>query len=105
MSSVEVLKMQTVQKAAESLSKSKGAAVRAGIAIIPPLFQTPSPQPQVICPKCGRQNPQGLRFCNNCGAPLVEMSSMRCPKCGEENRKYSWSKILLKLRKSTRSEN
>lgn len=84
-SAEEVLRMQTVQKAAENLSKSEGAAVGAGIAIIPPLFQTTPPQPQVICPKCGRQNPQGSRFCNNCGTPLEERSSVRCPKCGAEN--------------------
>ncbi len=81
-SAEEVLRMQTVQKAAESLSKSEGAAIGAGIAIIPPIFQAPPSQPQVACPKCGRQNPQGSRFCNNCGAPLIETSEIRCSKCG-----------------------
>jgi membrane protease subunit (stomatin/prohibitin family) len=82
-SAEEVLRMQTVQKAAESLSKSEGAAIGAGIAIIPPIFQAPAPQPQVTCPKCGRQNPQGSRFCSNCGAPLIETSGViRCSKCG-----------------------
>ncbi len=42
----EVLRMQTVQKAAESLSKSEGAGIGAGIAIIPPLFQPSAQQPQ-----------------------------------------------------------
>ncbi|MEM2017348.1 MAG: SPFH domain-containing protein [Nitrososphaerota archaeon] len=84
-SAEEVLRMQTVQKAAESLSKSEGAAVGAGIAIIPPLFQTPPSQPQVICPKCGRQNPQGSRFCNNCGAQLLEATGVKCSRCGMQN--------------------
>lgn len=83
----EVLRMQTVQKAAESLSKSEGAAVGAGIAIIPPLFQPSAqqPQPQILCPKCGHQNPQGARFCNNCGSPLQRTEGPRCPKCGSVN--------------------
>ncbi|MCS7126327.1 MAG: SPFH domain-containing protein [Aigarchaeota archaeon] len=84
-SAEELLRMQTVQKAAESLSKSEGAAVGAGIAIIPPLFQAPQPQPQILCPKCGRQNPQNSRFCNNCGSPLMETGGLRCPNCGVQN--------------------
>jgi len=82
----EVLKMETVKKSAESLSKSPGAAVGAGVAIIPPLFQqssTPSAQtqPMVICPKCGFQNPQTAKFCSNCGTPLQANVGVKCPKC------------------------
>ena len=79
----EVLRMQTVQKAAESLSKSPGAGVGAGIAIIPPLFQQPTqqPKPMTICPKCGYQNPANAKYCMNCGAPL---HFIKCPKCGAE---------------------
>ncbi|MEM0090763.1 MAG: SPFH domain-containing protein [Nitrososphaerota archaeon] len=82
----EVLRMETVQKAAESLSKSPGAAVGAGIAIIPPLFQSPTAQAQsmVLCPKCGFQNPQTAKFCGNCGAPL-QVVGPSCPKCGMTN--------------------
>jgi len=86
----EVLRMQTVQKAAESLSKSPGAAVGAGIAIIPPLFQQPASaqqaqaRPTIACPKCGFQNPSGAKFCQNCGASLQPQGS-KCPKCGTIN--------------------
>jgi membrane protease subunit (stomatin/prohibitin family) len=85
----EVLKMETVQKAAESLSKSPGAAVGAGIAIIPPLFTGPAApaapaQPIVLCPKCGFQNPQTAKFCSNCGAALQAIG-LSCPKCGTVN--------------------
>lgn len=67
----EVLRMETVQRAAESLSKSPGAALGAGIAVIPPLFQQPPPSQQMIqCPRCGFQNPVTSKFCGNCGAPL-----------------------------------
>src|SRR5216683_8246161 len=33
------------------------------------------------CTKCGAENPQGLKFCNECAAPF----GRRCGKCGFEN--------------------
>jgi class 3 adenylate cyclase len=33
------------------------------------------------CPSCGFENPEGLKFCNDCGAPL----QVRCPQCGFAN--------------------
>jgi len=86
----EVLRMETVQKSAESLSKSNGAAVGAGVAIIPPLFPQPivSAQhiaPMVLCTRCNFQNPQTAKFCSNCGAPLQTAGSPTCPKCGALN--------------------
>ncbi|MEM3673695.1 MAG: SPFH domain-containing protein [Candidatus Bathyarchaeia archaeon] len=84
----EVLRMETVQKSAESLSKSPGAAVGAGVAIIPPLFQQPAApaptQTMVLCPKCNFQNPQTAKFCSNCGAPL-QAAGITCLKCGTSN--------------------
>ncbi|MBS7641822.1 MAG: SPFH domain-containing protein [Candidatus Bathyarchaeia archaeon] len=79
----EVLRMQTVQKAAESLSQSPGAAVGAGIAVIPPLFQQAQTQPMIQCPRCGFQNPQTARFCMNCGSSM--QPGQVCPKCGTTN--------------------
>jgi membrane protease subunit (stomatin/prohibitin family) len=92
-SATEVLKMETVQRSSESLSKSPGAAVGAGIAIIPPLFQQPATQAlapaqtMVLCPKCGLQNPQTAKFCSNCGGsfPAPVTSGIACPKCGVSN--------------------
>lgn len=89
----EVLRMQTVQKTAESLSKSPGAAVGAGVVVIPPLFQPPAPaapaapaQQFVLCPKCGFQNPSTAKFCSNCGATLqAAAAGLTCPKCGTAN--------------------
>ncbi len=85
----EVLRMETVQKSSESLSKSPGAAVGAGVAIIPPLFQQPPAQApaqvMVVCPKCGFQNPQTSKFCGSCGAPMQAPGGINCPKCGTSN--------------------
>ena len=92
----EVLRMETVQKSAESLSKSQGggAAIGAGAVILPPLFQgqpTGAQQIMVVCPKCGFQNPQISKFCNNCGTTLQQpgqaqaAATVNCPKCGTAN--------------------
>jgi len=91
----EVLRMETVQKSTESLSKSQGggAAIGAGAVLIPPLFQG-QPQAQqtmVLCPKCGFQNLQTAKYCNNCGTTLQPSAqtqaaaTVKCPKCGTEN--------------------
>ncbi|MGB9672096.1 MAG: SPFH domain-containing protein [Candidatus Norongarragalinales archaeon] len=84
----EVLRMETVQKSAESLSKSPGAAVGAGAVILPQVLQpAPAPAvPMVLCPKCNFQNPQTAKFCSNCGAPLQQPAGgVNCPKCGTSN--------------------
>ena len=36
----------------------------------------------MVCSNCGHENEAGLRFCNDCGAPLVSA----CPTCGATNR-------------------
>jgi class 3 adenylate cyclase len=33
------------------------------------------------CPSCGFENPEGLKFCGECGSPLAA----RCPQCGFAN--------------------
>src|SRR5215510_2963269 len=33
------------------------------------------------CPSCGFDNPEGMKFCGECAAPLQN----RCPQCGFEN--------------------
>jgi len=36
------------------------------------------------CPSCGHENPEGTRFCQECGAKLGAQKNM-CPSCGSEN--------------------
>jgi membrane protease subunit (stomatin/prohibitin family) len=86
----DVLRMETIQKSTESLSKSQGgAAIGAGAVILPQVLQQPQAQaqPMVICPKCGFQNPQTAKFCNSCGAPMQVQAqgTITCPKCGSSN--------------------
>jgi hypothetical protein len=33
------------------------------------------------CPRCQHENPAGMRFCGQCGAPLASV----CPTCGAAN--------------------
>lgn len=35
----------------------------------------------MICSSCSAENPQGMKFCGECGTPLIN----RCPGCGFEN--------------------
>src|SRR5262245_54328644 len=35
----------------------------------------------MLCPKCKTENPEGLKFCNECGAPF----KTPCASCGFEN--------------------
>jgi membrane protease subunit (stomatin/prohibitin family) len=86
----DVLRMETIQKSTESLSKSQGgAAIGAGAVILPQVLQQPQAQaqPMVICPKCGFQNQQTAKYCNSCGAPMQASAqgTTTCPKCGSSN--------------------
>ena len=38
-----------------------------------------------VCPQCGAQNAQGVRFCSQCGASMTAPVSAACPGCGAEN--------------------
>ncbi|MCJ7630908.1 SPFH domain-containing protein [Candidatus Bathyarchaeota archaeon] len=94
----EVLRMQTVKEAAGELGKSPGAALGAGMVLIPPLFgqtQGTTAAPQVtliVCPNCKAHVPADSKFCPNCGTPLTSPKTPQspqppltktCPKCGQ----------------------
>jgi membrane protease subunit (stomatin/prohibitin family) len=45
---------------------------------------SPATPAQVRCPKCEKQNPQGTRFCADCGEKLAT-EKLNCPSCQSEN--------------------
>jgi len=85
----EVLRMQTLKEAAESLGKSSGAGLGTGMVLIPQIMTPTGPAPApaaalVICPKCSSRVPATSKFCPECGTTLTAPSTgtINCPKCG-----------------------
>lgn len=89
----DVLRMETLKSAAESLGQGGGGAgaLGAGMVLIPQIMnQQGAPQAApaaalVICPKCGEKVPATSKFCPNCGINLTPPSqnTMNCPNCGK----------------------
>jgi len=84
----EVLRMETVKKAAEELGKSPGAGLGTGMVLIPQVM-TPSGPAQapaaalIICPKCNARIPATSKFCPDCGTTIAQPeATKKCPKCG-----------------------
>ena len=85
----EVLRMETVKKAAEELGKSPGAALGAGMVLIPQIMTPTGPAPTpaaalIICPSCSARIPATSKFCLECGAKIAAPPSgtKNCAKCG-----------------------
>jgi len=86
----EVLRMETVKKAAEELGKSSGAGFGTGMVLIPQIMTPTGPAQApaaalVICPKCSAKIPATSKFCPECGTTITPPSSgtISCPKCGK----------------------
>jgi membrane protease subunit (stomatin/prohibitin family) len=88
----DVLRMETVKNAAESLGKSGGggAALGTGMVLIPQIMTPTGTQAApaaalVICPKCGNKVPATSKFCPDCGTSLAPPAAgaINCPKCGK----------------------
>jgi membrane protease subunit (stomatin/prohibitin family) len=90
-SSEEVLRMETVKKAAEELGKSSGGAgFGTGMVLIPQIMTPTGPAQApaaalVICPKCSAKIPATSKFCPECGTSITPPVSgtITCPKCGK----------------------
>ena len=86
----EVLRMETVKKAAEELGKSPGAGLGTGMVLIPQVMTPTGPTQApaaalVICPKCAGRVPAASKFCSECGERLTppEGGTTKCAKCGK----------------------
>jgi membrane protease subunit (stomatin/prohibitin family) len=86
----EVLRMETVKKAAEELGKSPGAGLGTGMVLIPQVMTPTGPAQApaaalVICPKCAARAPATSKFCPGCGEKLTPLAvgTVKCPKCGK----------------------
>jgi membrane protease subunit (stomatin/prohibitin family) len=94
-----MLESETRKGMAESLGKSPGAAIGAGMMMMGPggMAQTPvqgggGGVAVRSCPKCGGQSPTTSKFCNNCGAKFPGDEAPAeggggkvpkfCPECG-----------------------
>ena len=80
-----------MKKAAEELGKSPGAALGAGMVLIPQIMTPTGPvqaptAPLIICPKCNARIPATSKFCPECGAKIPSAPSgvKECPKCGKK---------------------
>lgn len=40
---------------------------------------------QIQCPDCGFRNPEGTKFCQECGSKLTASDPVFCTSCGAEN--------------------
>ncbi len=85
----EVLRMETVKKAAEELGKSPGAALGAGMVLIPQIMTPTGPAPTpaaalIICPSCSARIPATSKFCLDCGTKIAAppTGTKNCSKCG-----------------------
>ena len=105
----EVLRMETMKSAAESLGKGGGSgALGAGMVLIPQIMSQQAQQQSVaapvttlvICPKCSEKVPATSKFCPSCGTNLspptegtlycskcnkaIPANSKFCPECGNK---------------------
>jgi len=86
----QVLRMETVKKAAEELGKSSGAGLGTGMVLIPQVMTPTGPAQApaaalVICPKCSGKVPATSKFCPECGEKLTPPTTdtVKCSKCGK----------------------
>ncbi|MCL2691442.1 MAG: SPFH domain-containing protein [Candidatus Bathyarchaeota archaeon] len=91
----ELLRMETMKSAAESLGKGGGGsgALGAGMVLIPQIMNQQTPQQPatatvttlVICPKCSEKVPANSKFCSGCGTTLMSPSdgTISCSNCNK----------------------
>jgi hypothetical protein len=74
---VKMLDAQLARKSEELAGAQKAAREKEDLAKQKRMERT--------CPACGEENPEGVKFCQSCGAKLGGSSPGKCPSCGAEN--------------------
>ena len=67
---------------ADKLNRAIDACAKAGIGLI--AMKTNAIGAILNCPKCGRENAPGVRFCGYCGADMAPTPTT-CPRCQASN--------------------
>jgi len=90
----QAMAMQYAKETAQALPPDGGGAAGAGIGaglglgmgaqMMRGMQPEISPQRVIVCPSCGSQNPEGNKFCAQCGGSL-QPKGIKCPNCGTEN--------------------
>jgi membrane protease subunit (stomatin/prohibitin family) len=90
----QAMAMQYAKETAQVLPSDGGGAAGAGLGaglglgigaqMMKGMQAEPATQRMVICPNCGHQNPEGNKFCAQCGSPL-QPKGVKCPNCGADN--------------------
>jgi membrane protease subunit (stomatin/prohibitin family) len=90
----QAMAMQYAKETAQVLPDGGGGAAGAGIGaglglgmgaqMMRGMQPESAPQRVVVCPSCGSQNPEGNKFCAQCGGSL-QPKGAKCPSCGTEN--------------------
>ena len=89
----QAMAMQYAKETAQALPPDSGAAgagLGAGIGLGLGAQMMRGMQPEaaqqrvVVCSSCGAQNPEGNKFCAQCGS-VLQPKGIKCPNCGADN--------------------
>jgi membrane protease subunit (stomatin/prohibitin family) len=90
----QAMAMQYAKETAQVLPSDGGGAAGAGLGaglglgigaqMMKGMQSESTPQRVVICPSCGAQNPEGNKFCAQCGDSM-QPKGAKCPSCGTDN--------------------
>lgn len=105
---MQLRQLEAMENVASGLGQSDGAAIGAGMFMMPQMMQNmqgnqqQQQAPKAVCPHCGGLNDYPYKFCKECGKPPVAQQQQappaaatsagaggnktfsRCPYCGEE---------------------
>jgi membrane protease subunit (stomatin/prohibitin family) len=90
----QAMAMQYAKETAQALPPDGGGAAGAGLGaglglgmgaqMMRSMQPESTPQRVIICQSCSAQNPEGNKFCAQCGNSL-QPKGVKCPNCGTEN--------------------